>query len=146
MSMLNEPRQLDALLPSHQSDCRGGGGNQSPPSHTWSGSLIAEMFQDGCKDWITEPVVLAPGAAILFFGRHLCKEGLPYTSAKDAGFSLTDPVNWAGRTAQVEVTANMVKWGCQAIPEFYHGEEDEAHGARVPLRVGESHLALSWHL
>ena len=28
----------------HQSDSRGGGGDQPPPSHAWSGSLIANMF------------------------------------------------------------------------------------------------------
>ena len=36
-------------------------GNQPPPSHAWSWSLIANMFQDGLKEWITEPVVLEMG-------------------------------------------------------------------------------------
>ena len=42
-----------------------GGGDQPPPSHAWTGSLIANMFQDGLE-WITEVVVLAPREAILF--------------------------------------------------------------------------------
>ena len=45
-----------------------GGGNQPPPSHAWSGLLIADIFQDGLKEQIIEAVVLAPGEAILFFG------------------------------------------------------------------------------
>ena len=46
-----------------------GGGDQPPPSHAWSGVLIADMFQDGLEEQITEAVVLAPGEAILFFGQ-----------------------------------------------------------------------------
>ena len=45
-----------------------GEGNKPPPSHAWSGSLIADMFQKGLEEQITEAVVLAPGEAILFFG------------------------------------------------------------------------------
>ena len=45
-----------------------GGGNQPPPPHVWSGLLIADMFQEGLEEQITEAVVLASGKAILFFG------------------------------------------------------------------------------
>ena len=46
----------------------GEGRNQPPPSHAWSGSLIADMFQEGLEEQITKAVVLGPGEAILFFG------------------------------------------------------------------------------
>ena len=45
----------------------GGGGDQAPPSYAWSGLFIADMFQDGLEEQITEAVVLAPGEVILFF-------------------------------------------------------------------------------
>ena len=45
-----------------------GGGIQPPPSHTWSGLLVADMFQEGLEEQITKAVVLAPGEAVLFFG------------------------------------------------------------------------------
>ena len=48
--MLDNPRQLDALLHSYQSDSSGGGGNQPLPSYAWSESLIANMFQDGLEE------------------------------------------------------------------------------------------------
>ena len=67
--MLNNPRQLDVLLDSHQSDPWGGGGNQPPPSHAWSGLLIPDIFQDGLEEQITKAVVLALGEAVLFFVR-----------------------------------------------------------------------------
>ena len=95
----------------HISVTLGGGGDHPPPSHTWSGSLIADIFQDDLKEQITEAVILAPGEAILFFGRQLCKEGLPFGSARDIRFSLTGSVNWAGRLAQVEATVNTVQEG-----------------------------------
>ena len=38
-----------------KSDSRGG--NQPLPSHTWSGLLIADMFQDGLEEQITEAVI-----------------------------------------------------------------------------------------
>ena len=46
-----------------------GGGDQPPPSHAWSGSLISDMFQESLKEQITKDVVLAPGKAIQFFGQ-----------------------------------------------------------------------------
>ena len=45
-----------------------GGGNQPSSSHLWSGTSIADMFQKGLEEQITEVVVLAPAEAILFFG------------------------------------------------------------------------------
>ena len=86
-----------------------GEGDQPPPSYAWSGLLIADMFQDGLEEWITKAVVLAPGKATLFFGRWSHKEGLSYTSARDIEISWTGPVNWAWRTAQVEMTVNTVQ-------------------------------------
>ena len=47
---------------------REGRGDQPPPSHAWSGSLIVDLFQEGLEEWITKAVVLDPGKAILFFG------------------------------------------------------------------------------
>ena len=52
-----------------------GGGDQSPPPHALSGSLIANMFQDGLEEWITEAVVLAPGEAVLFFDDDYSRKG-----------------------------------------------------------------------
>ena len=44
-----------------------GGGDNPPPPYAWTGSLIANMFQDGLEEQIIEAVVLAPGEAVLFF-------------------------------------------------------------------------------
>ena len=50
---------------------------QPPPSHTWSGSLIADIFQDELKEQMIKAVILALGEAILFFGYMIgIKRGL----------------------------------------------------------------------
>ena len=140
--MLNDPRKLDTFLYLCQSHSRGGG-DHPPPSHAWSGLLIAGMFQDGLKEWITEVVVLAPGEAILFFGRWSCKEGLSYTSARDVGFSLTGPVNWARRTVQVEVTANMEQEGLWAIADAVMEKKIEVRGPGCPWGLEKAILSLA---
>ena len=95
----------------------GEGGDQPTLSHVWSKSLIAHKFQDDLKELITKAVILAPGEAILFFGRQLHKEGLPFGSARDVRFRLKGSVNWAERLPQVEATVNTVQEGHQAIAD-----------------------------
>ena len=89
--------------------------------------VIVNMLQDGLEEWITEAVVLAPGEAILFFRWWLLKEGLPLGDARDVGFHVPGPVNWAGREAQVEMTVSMkhcTARSCQAIADAVSGKEN----------------------
>ena len=94
--------------------------------------LIADMFQVGLEEQITKAVVLVPGKAILFLGQQSLKEGLPLGNARDVRFSLMDPINWAGRTAQVEVTINAVQEGHQAILEAVVEKRTKARGPGCP--------------
>ena len=86
-----------------------GRGDQPPPPHAWTGSLIADIFQEGLEGRITKAVVLDPGEAILFFGRWSLKEGLPHRKVRDVAFSMAGPVIWARRGAQVKMTVNTVQ-------------------------------------
>ena len=123
----------------------GGRGNQPPPSHIWSGSLITDMLQEACPgDPITEAVVLAPGEAILFFGKCLHKEGVLYRKAKNIKLGLMGPVNWAGSTAQVEVTVNTVQEGGWAIMDAIMEKKMKSRGSGHPSgskRVTQSSTA-----
>ena len=121
----------------------GEGGDQPLPSYAWSGLLIADMFQDGPSELITKAVVLALGEATLFFGRWLHKEGLPYTSARNMGFSLTGQVNWAIRTVQVEATANMVQESHQSIVDAVMERIMKARGPRHPWGSGRAIWSLA---
>ena len=85
-----------------------GGADQPPPPHVWEGGLITDILQEAWPDdCITKGMVLSPGEAILFFGRHFKNEGLPYHKASDVKFGLRGPFNWARRSAQIEVLRKL---------------------------------------
>ena len=46
------------------------------PKFAWTGSVVTDMFSK--NEGLTEAVVLAPGHAVLFFGRQSWGEGLSY--------------------------------------------------------------------
>ena len=55
-----------------------GGGDQPPPFHAWSGSLIADMFQESLEEWITEAVILAQGRQSYSLDDYHSKKGPPW--------------------------------------------------------------------
>ena len=50
-------------------------GDTPPPSHTWTAPVVEDMLQE-VRAGLTEAVVIGPGRAILFYGRHSMGEGL----------------------------------------------------------------------
>ena len=46
-----------------------------PPSHSWTAPLVEDMLHDA-RTGLTEVVVIGPGRAVLFYGRHSMGEGL----------------------------------------------------------------------
>ena len=90
------------------------------------------MFQDGLEEWITEAVVLSPEEVILFFRRWLLKEGHVLDDARDDGFHLGSPANWAGREAQVEMMVSTVQEGHWAITDAIVEKRTRARGPGSP--------------
>ena len=107
-----------------------GGGNQPPPIHAWSGSLVVGMLQEGLEEQITEAVVPALREAILFFGWQSHKEGLPLEGTRDIGFCLMDLTSWSSMAAQVEVTVSTVQEGCHAFAEAVIEKRTKARSPR----------------
>ena len=145
IGLLNNPQQLDILQHPCKSDSWGGEGWPTPISlhMRW----ITNILQEVCPwDQITEAVVLAPGEAILFIGRHSCKEGLLYRNAQDIELGLKGQVNWAGRTVQIEAAINIMQESHWAIVWCYNGEENKDQRVWVPPKIKVSHLVLSCHL
>ena len=120
-----------------------GRGDQPPPPHAQTGSLIADIFQEDLEERITKAVVLAPGEAILFFGRWSLKEGLPHRKTRDVAFSIAGPVTWGRRQAQVKMTVNMVQEGCQAIAEAVAEKRMKAQGPGSPWGKKRNNQALA---
>ena len=85
------------------------------------------------------------GEAILFFRRHLHKEGLLYRNAKDIELSLRALVNWAERTVQLQATVTTVQEGHQAIVDAIMEKKNEGLRAWAPPRIEGSHLVHSFH-
>ena len=69
-----------------------------PPSHSWTSPLVEDMLQD-VRTSLTEAVVIGPGRAVLFYGRHSLGEGLTVDKARDAAFLLTRGGMWVGKLA-----------------------------------------------
>ena len=63
-------------------------GEVSPPSYSWTPPLMEDMLQDA-RTGLTKAVVIGPGRAVLFYGRHSMGEGLTVDKARDAAFLLT---------------------------------------------------------
>ena len=81
-----------------------------PPSHAWGGCLITDICQEAFpEDQITEAMVLPPGEAIQFFGRHSKNEGLPFGRARNIEFGLGGPFNWARRSVQIEASKKTMQ-------------------------------------
>ena len=73
-------------------------------------------------------MVLSPGEAILFFGRHSRNEGLPYCRARDVEFCLRGPFNWARRPTQIEALMKTMWEGHHAIVEAVVEKRMKARG------------------
>ena len=56
-------------------------------------------------------------------------------NARNVRFSLADPVNWAGRTVQVQVTVNAIQVDHQAIVDAFVEKRTNARGPGHPRRI-----------
>ena len=66
-----------------------------PPLHAWTSPVVEDMLQE-VRAGLMEAVVIGPGRAILFYGRHSMGEGLKADKARDAAFLLTGAGTWGG--------------------------------------------------
>ena len=68
-------------------------GDVPPPLHAWMTPVIEDMLRE-TRAGLMEAVVIGPGKAILFYGRHSLGEGLKADEARDAAFLLTGSGTW----------------------------------------------------
>ena len=73
-------------------------GTVPPLSHAWTAPLVDDMLCDA-RPSLTEAVVMGPGRAILFYGRHSLGEGLTLDEARDSAFLLTGAGMWGWETS-----------------------------------------------
>ena len=89
-------------------------GEVSPPSHSWTAPLMEDMLCDA-RTRLTEAVVIGPGWAVLFYGRHSMGEGLTVDEARVATFLLTGAGMWVGKSAYLTADPMTIQEGRWAI-------------------------------
>ena len=89
-------------------------GDTPPPSHAWMAPVVEDMLHE-VRAGLMEAVVMGPGRAILFYGRHSMGKGLRADKARDATFLLTGAGTWVGKSAYLTANPMMLQEGKRAI-------------------------------
>ena len=91
-------------------------GDVPPPPHAWMAPIVEDMLREA-RAGLTEAVVIGPGRAILFYGRHSMGEGLKADKARDAAFLLTGAGMWVGKSAYLTTNPMTMQEGKRAIAQ-----------------------------
>ena len=102
-----------------------------PPSHSWMAPLVEDMLQEA-RTGLTKAVVIGPGRAILFYGRHSLGEGLKADEARDATFLLTGAGTWVGKSAYLTANPMTIPEGKRAIAQAVSDNRVKARGLGHP--------------
>ena len=89
------------------------------------------MLQEA-RAGFTEAVVIGPGRAILFYGRHLMGEGLKADEARDAAFLLTAAGTWVGKLVYLTANLMTIQEGRRAIAQAISDNRVKARGPGCP--------------
>ena len=74
------------------------------------------MLHDA-RTGLTKAVVIGPGRAVLFYGRHSMGEGLMADEARDAAFLLTGAGTWVEKSAYLTADPMTIQEGRWAIAQ-----------------------------
>ena len=106
-------------------------GDVPPPSHAWMAPVVEDMLQEA-RAGLMEVVVIGPGRAILFYGRHLMGEGLKADEARDAAFLLTGAGTWVEKLAYLTANPMTIQEGKRAIAQAILDNRVKARGPGNP--------------
>ena len=106
-------------------------GDVPPPSHAWMAPVMEDMLQEA-RVGLNKAVVIGPGRAILFYGRHLMAEGLKVDEARDAAFLLTGAGMWVGKLAYLTTNPMTVQESRRAIAQAISDNRVKARGPGCP--------------
>ena len=102
-----------------------------PPSHAWTSPVVEDMLWE-VRVGLMEAVVIGPGRAILFYGRHSMGEGLKADKARDATFLLTGAGTWVGKLAYLTTHPMTLQEGKRAITQAVSDHRVKARGPGCP--------------
>ena len=81
---------------------------------------------------LTDAVVIGPGRAVLFYGRHSMGEGLTADKARDATFLLIGAGTWVGKTAYLTADSMTIHEGRRAIAQAVSDNRVKVRGPGHP--------------
>ena len=91
-------------------------GAMPPPSNSWMAPIMEDMLCDA-RTRLIKAVVIDPGRAVLFYGRHSMGDGLTADETRDAAFLLTGAGTWVGKSAYLAADPMTIQEGRQAIAQ-----------------------------
>ena len=106
-------------------------GSIPPPSHSWMAPLVEDMLQEA-RTGLTEAVVIGPGRAILFYGRHSLGVGLKVDKVRDGTFLLTGAGTWVRKSAYLTANPMTIPEGKRAIAQAVSDNRVKARGPGHP--------------
>ena len=93
--------------------------------------LVEDMLCD-VRTGLTKAVVIGPGRAVIFYGRHLLGEGLIADEARDATFLLTGVGTWVGKPVYLATNPMTIQEGQWAIAQAVMDHSVKARGPGHP--------------
>ena len=93
--------------------------------------VVEDMLREA-RAGLTEAVVIGPGRAILFYGRHSMGEGLKADEARDAAFLLIGTGMWVGKSAYFTADPMTLQEGKRAITQAISDHRVKARGPGHP--------------
>ena len=106
-------------------------GGSALPLHSWTAPLMENMLCDA-RIRLTKAVVIGPGRAVLFYGRHSMGEGLMADKARDAAFLLTGAGTWVGKSAYLATDPMIIQEGRWAIAQAVTDHQGKVRGPGYP--------------
>ena len=106
-------------------------GDVPPPSHAWMAPVVEDMLQEA-RAGLSKALVISPGRAILFYGRHSMGEGLREDEARDAMFLLTRAGMWVGKSVYLIANQMTIQEGRRAIAQAISDNRVKARGPGHP--------------
>ena len=79
-------------------------------SHSWMAPLVEDMLCD-VRTGLTKAVVIGPGRAVFFYGRHSLGQGITTDVVRDATFLLTGVGMWVGKPAYLATNPMTIQEG-----------------------------------
>ena len=101
------------------------------PSHAWMAPLVEDILHDA-RTSLTKAVVMGPGRAILFYGRHSLGEGLTLDEARDVAFLFTRAGTWVRKPAYLAADPMTIQEGQWAITQAITDCQVKARGPGHP--------------